>query len=183
MNNLLLIALTTLTMGNALAADNQPTIDSSHSFLTFEIGHLGIGKAVGQFSQIEGTLDPEAGVAEITVRADSLNTFDAKRDEHLRGPDFFNVKQFPVLRFTAEEIVAKGNGSYQLTGTLLIHGRKQELTVTLHQIGEGKDPWGNYRKGYETSFTVKRSDFGMNYMADILTDEVRIHFVTEVITG
>ena len=179
MKRLILLALT-LTLALPLTAA-EFDIDSSHTFLTFKVSHINTGLTVGQFRKVEGSLDLDAGKLEITAYANSLDSNDAKRDEHLKGPDFFNVKQFPVLRFTASKIEKKSDKVYQVTGTLLLHGRKQMITIDLTKVGEGKDPWGGYRTGYEASFKLNRDDYGMSYGAAMVGNEVEVYFSTEAI--
>ena len=66
-----------------------------------------------------------------------------------------------------------------MTGDLTLHGVTKPLTVELERVGSGKDPWGGYRTGFETVFTIKRSDFGMTNMIGPVGDEVRLTIAIE----
>ncbi len=177
MNKALLFLLLTAIAGLANAANYA--VDGSHSFALFKVAHLGVGDTYGQFRKIEGQFDLDAGQIEFTIRTASVDSNDEKRDEHLKGPDFFNVKQFPVITFKSSSVKPAGKDSYQVKGNLMIHGKTQEITVTVRKTGEGKDPWGNYRQGIAADFKIKRASFGMNYMADLIGDEVQIMFASE----
>lgn len=177
MKNVLLLALLTTFTGLATAANYA--VDGSHTFALFKVAHLGVGDTYGQFRKIEGQFDLEAGKFEFTIRTASLDSNDEKRDEHLKGPDFFNIKQFPVITFKSSAVKPAGKDSYEVKGNLMIHGKSQEVTITVRKTGEGKDPWGNYRQGIAADFAIKRSAFGMNYMADLIGDEVKIMFASE----
>ncbi len=83
-------------------ADSIPwTYDASHSRVGFSVSHLVVSTATGRFNQVtksvialdESNLTKSS--AEIEIAATSIDTGDPKRDEHLRGPDFFDVKKYP----------------------------------------------------------------------------------------
>jgi polyisoprenoid-binding protein YceI len=99
-----------------------------------------------------------------------LDTNNAKRDEHLRSADFFNVQQFPEITFDSTKCVATnspdGGIVYQLTGDLTIHGVKRQITVPLRMLGEGTGPYGDKRSGFLCQIELKRSDFGMTNLLE-----------------
>ena len=175
------IAAITLSaaFGSALAQTAQPgqyKIDPEHTLATFEVGHLGISKMDGRFNKISGTYDLDAsgnGKVKVEIPTASIDTNHAERDKHLRGPDFFNAAQFPVLSFEGK----KQND--QLNGQLTMRGVTKPVTFKVQTIGAGKDPWGGYRSGFQATTTVKRSDFGITYMPDGIPDEVSIKLNVE----
>jgi polyisoprenoid-binding protein YceI len=141
-------------------------IDNTHSSAHFSVRHLMISKVRGSFKTISGTVTlPESGPVPtaITVEIDaaSIDTGEAQRDGHLKSPDFFDVEKFPNLAFTSTAITASGDESFEAAGELEIHGVKQPVTVTVNVAGQGKDPWGNDRIAYETSFKINRKDYGL----------------------
>jgi polyisoprenoid-binding protein YceI len=130
----------------------------------------------GRFNDIKGSFtvsDEGAGAVDITIRADSVDTNSEKRDGHLKGPDFFSVKQFPTIKFRSEELVSKDGKRYQATGTLTLHGVSKEITVDLERVGSG-NAMGAYRTGFEGSFTISRSAYGMNWRPEALGDDVKL---------
>lgn len=167
----------------AMAAQKY-AIDSVHSYVIFKIKHLNIAPNYGRFNDIEGTVSfdeakPENSKVDITVQTASVDTKTPKRDDHLRSPDFFNAKQFPTITFKSTKVAKTGTNTYAVTGNLNLHGVTKPLTITFTKTGEGKDPWGKYRMGGETTFTIKRSDFGITYMKDGLSDDVTLMLAFE----
>lgn len=169
-------ALTLSAAASAQAANYQ--IDSDHTFVVFEVGHLGIGQAMGMFRKTTGSYDPEAGKLNVVIDVNSLYTANKKRDDHLRGPDFFNAKQFPEIKFDSTKVEKKGDG-IEITGNLTIKGKTKKVTFPMKKVGEGKDPWGNYRTGYKGSLTIDRMDFGVDYMPDGLSKQVTLNLAVE----
>ena len=145
-------------------------MDATHSWILFKVNHLGLGTAWGSFNSFDGSfmLDSENvsdNSVSLTIDAGSVDTNNKKRDDHLKGPDFFNAKEFPSISFTSSKVTGKGD-DFQVTGTLTVLGKEKEITADMKMVGEGEDPWGNYRAGFEGSFTLDRTDFGMDFMKD-----------------
>ncbi|MDA1114813.1 MAG: YceI family protein [Planctomycetota bacterium] len=145
-------------------------VDATHSWVLFKINHLGLGTAWGSFNDFSGNfvLDSEKTAdssVSMTIDAGSVDTNNKKRNDHLKGPDFFNAKEFPTITFTSSKVTGKGD-NFQVTGTLTLLGKEKEITVDVKMVGEGGDPWGNHRAGFEGSFTLDRTDFGMDFMKD-----------------
>lgn len=153
-------------------------IDSDHTFVVFEVTHLGIGKAYGMFRKTTGSYDPEAGKLEVTIDANSVYSANKKRDDHLRGPDFFNAKQFPTITFKSTKVKTTGDKT-TIMGELTMKGTTKPVELTMKKVGEGKDPWGNFRTGYEGMLTVNRMDFGIDYMPDGLSKDITLRLAVE----
>ena len=111
---------------------------------------------------------------EIQVNSQNVDTAVEKRDNHLRSPDFFNAAEYPAIHFKSTSVKKAGPDNYVIAGDLTLLGKTRPITVKARQTGEGKDPWGNYRRGFETVFTIKRSEFGMNFMMGGVSDEVQL---------
>jgi len=130
------------------------------------------------------TYDPEAGVdaqsIALTIDAASLDTNHEKRDEHLRGADFFNTEEFPEITFTSTGYEGDVDGG-TLTGELTMLGVTKEIAFDIAKIGEGDDPWGGYRAGFEGQYTLTRSDFGMSYDLGPAAEQVEIDLWIEAI--
>ncbi len=169
-----------LFAGTALADTYK--VDPDHTFAIFAISHLGIGQAYGRFDQSTGNFVVEAGALKsvsIDIDAASVSTASKKRDTHLAGPDFFNVKQYPKLSFKSTAVEASGDKAYKVTGDMTIRGVTKSLTIDVTQTGAGKDPWGNDRVGFETTFSIDRMDFGVAFMPDGLGKQVKIILASE----
>lgn len=176
-----------LSLGFAIsgvqAADTYD-IDASHSAAIFKVKHVGVAYTYGRFNDLKGTVvfdaaNPAASKVEVIIQAASVDTYNQKRDAHLANPDFFDAKQFPVLKFTSTAFKKVSDTTFEVAGDFTLHGVTKPITVTATKTGEGKDPWGGYRIGFETTFTIKRSDYGMTKMMEAASDEVVITFATE----
>ena len=115
----------------------------------------------------------------MTVQAASINTGNAKRDKHLRGPDFFSVKEFPTITFKSKEWKSTGGMNYDVTGDLTLHGVTKPVTIAVTKIGEGKGPMGKPRVGFDGLLKIKRTDYGMKKLVGPAGDEVTLHFGIE----
>ena len=157
-----------LAFSGAAAQAADYSIDSAHSFVQFKISHVGVSWMIGTFEQVSGsfTYDSEAGPEgqSITVEIDtaSVDTNHAERDKHLRSADFLDVDEFPTATFVSTGYEGDAEGGV-MTGDLTLHGVTKPIAIAVKRVGEGKDPWGGYRAGFEGSVTIARKDYGMGY--------------------
>ena len=167
----------TLSLGTfALAADTYK-IDSEHSSVIFRIGHFNVANIYGRFNDPTGTVvydkaDPAKTQFTFEVKTDNVDTDNEKRDAHLKSPDFFDAKQFPVITFKSTSVKAEGD-TLQVTGDLTLHGVTKSITVPLTKTGE-KDTKMGYRTGWQTQVDLKRSDYGMTGMVGPIGDDVHL---------
>ena len=162
-------------------------LDAVHSGVHFKVQHFQSGYTWGRFNDFKGSLEwDENNLSEskitVEIKAESVDTNSGKRDQHLRNADFFNTKQFPTITFNSTSIEKKENNTYIMQGELSLHGVTQNIEVELRKTGEGKDPWGGTRIGHETSFTIKRSEFGMDYNLKGIGDQVHMMISLEGVT-
>src|SRR6202048_3675835 len=162
---------------SANAADTFK-VDAVHSFVLFSVQHLRIANTYGRFNDISGTVvfdqdSPSKSSVELSVPIESLDTHNSIRDKSLKSPDFFDAKQFPTMNFKSTKVEGSGD-TLKVSGDLTIHGVSKPLTVDFKKGGEGKGVFGEMRGGGETRFTIKRSDFGMNFQQGAVGDEVTI---------
>jgi polyisoprenoid-binding protein YceI len=174
----LLPALALLCVAPVAPAADVYTIDPTHCSIVFSVGHSGFSFTYGMFRTAEGKyLIDEANPAncrfQLTIKANSLDTNNQKRDDHLRSPDFFNVQQYPEITFDSTKCVridtpdSGGVPVYQVTGDLTIHGVKKQFTIpALRMLGKGTGPYGDQRSGFLCQVELKRSDFGMTGLLD-----------------
>ena len=162
---------------SANAADTFK-VDAVHSFVLFSVQHLRIANTYGRFNDISGTVvfdkdNPSTNSVELSVPVESLDTHNSIRDRSLKSPDFFDTKQFPTMTFKSTKVEGSGD-TLKVSGDLTIHGVTRPMTVDFKKGGEGKGVFGEMRGGGETHFTIKRSDFGMNFQQGAVGDEVNI---------
>ena len=155
----------------------EGNIDPVHSSVLFRVGYFNASAFWGRFNKSSGTVslsDDGAGSVSVTIAADSVDTAVAGRDKHLKSPDFFNAKQFPEITFTSNKVSKTGADTYDAAGTFAMHGVSKDMTLTFKRTGRGKGRKGESRTGFESVFTLKRSDFGMNFMQGPLGDEIQV---------
>lgn len=162
-------------------------VDPDHSGVGFSVRHF-VTNVPGRFRDFDGTMrydkdDPAASTVEFTVRATSIDTANADRDEHLRGEDFFDVEKYPTLTFKSTSVIPKGPGELDVTGDLTIHGVTKQVTIPVTILGTMKTPNGE-KAGFESTFTINRKDYGVvwNRVLDagpVLGDEVKITIAVE----
>lgn len=171
------MSTTTTTVGQSAARSTTWTLDASHSSAAFSVRHLMITNVKGEFQKLEGSVTydparPEAASIRASIDVASINTREAKRDEHLRSADFFDVANHPTMEFVSKS-VRRADRGLEVVGDLTIRGTTRE--VLLHVDGptpEQKDPWGNARVGASAATKIKRSDFGMTWNSALETGGV-----------
>ncbi len=180
------LSLAVLALGTApavLAEAEKYQVDPAHSFIEFQISHLGVSFLQGRFNDLSGefTYDPEnpsASSVIATVKTATVDTNHAERDKHLRSDDFLDVEQFPEARFESSGFEAQGDAA-TLQGNLTLHGVTKPITVSVEHVGAGDDPWGGYRRGFVGRTTIKRSDFGISYNLGPAAEEMQLGFFIE----
>ena len=174
-NRLTGVVLFLLAAAPASARAEEYAIDPMHTAVSFKISHLGLSWVHGRFNDVSGgfVLDGDTASFVLNIKPESVDTGNAKRDEHLRSPDFFNVKQFPGLTFKSTAVKPVKDG-YEVTGDLTLHGVTKPVTFTLLGGRKAEFPKNVQRTGYSTELTLKRSEFGMDKMLEAIGDEVRI---------
>ncbi len=180
------VLLGVLGTTRSASAGERFEIDPVHSHVGFHIRHFGAGFVYGRFNRfggeiVHGERDAAGGRVTLEIETQSIDTKVKKRDAHLRGPDFFNAKQFPTIRFRSERIERKDARHFVVYGQLELHGVRKPVSAEVEYLGRGKDPEGNERIGYRSTLTIRRSDFGMNYMLGPIGDEVHIVIAIEAI--
>jgi polyisoprenoid-binding protein YceI len=142
-------------------------IDPQHTDVGFSIRHMVINNVKGSLKDFAGTIeydgkDPLTIKASGTIKVASIDTGIAGRDEHLRGPDFFDVAKYPEIAFQGERVEKQGDG-YALIGKFTMHGVTKEISLPFTISGPIVDPYGKTRIGIETSATLNRQDYGVNW--------------------
>ena len=156
-------------------------VDPVHSTILFKIRHMGVGNFYSRFNDFSGEFtfdpaDPSAANFDIAVDANSVDTGNDGRDAHLRKADFFTTDKYTTISFKSTAVKnASRENMFELAGELTMLGETRPITATLEWIGSKTTPRGTVA-GFEAVFTIKRSDFGMNYGVEngALGDEVKL---------
>jgi polyisoprenoid-binding protein YceI len=151
-----------------------------------------VAKVRGHFNKFDVTIDLDEqditrSTVEVKIDAASIDTGVEQRDNHLRSPDFFDVAQFPELRFTSKRVEDLGGGQLRVVGDLTIHGVTKEAVLDVENAGRAKDPWGGSRAGFSARTALDRKDFGLGWNAlleaggVVVGDKVSIEIEVEAV--
>ncbi len=162
------------------AADDAAwfAVDPVHSSVIFGINHMGVTTFYGRINGPTGEFQlshdtPEASSFTVSVKAENVDTNYEGRDQHLKSNDFFDAKQFPDITFKSTAVTRSGKSTFAVTGDLTLHGVTRSIDIVVEHIGTRQTGRG-VKSGFTTNFTIKRSDFGMTFMARALGDEVTL---------
>jgi polyisoprenoid-binding protein YceI len=176
-----LTALASLT-GGAQAAEYALDIKDAHAFVNFRFKHLGISWLSGEFREFDGrfTYDPDnfgSSTIEMSVDVASIDTNHAERDKHMREPKYLDIGKFPTASFVSTRFEERGDGKFTVYGDLTLHGVTKPIAIDGAKVGEGDDPWGGYRAGFEGTFTLNTKDFGLENFRPL--HQVEMHIMVE----
>lgn len=169
-------------------------VDPAHSEVSFKVRHLMITNVKGYFTKYNANIetgtdeDFTKGKIEFTVDAASVSTNNEQRDAHIKGPDFFDVEQYPEIKFSAVRYEKSGGGNeYILYGTLTIRGVAKEIKLAVEFNGVMKDPWGNHKAGVAVNGKINRKEWGLVWNSPLetggmmLSDDVVINCELQLI--
>ena len=153
------------TTGNVAFSADEYAYDLVHSSVSFKARHVDISWIHGRFNEVDGKFsldreDPAKSAFSLTIKAESVDTGNEKRDEHLRQPDYFDTKQFPTIEFKSTAVKAI-EGGYEVTGDFTMHGKTNEIKLKL-MGGKEKVTRDVKRVGFSTELKLKRSDYGFD---------------------
>jgi polyisoprenoid-binding protein YceI len=153
------------------AAPQNFELDQQHFSIVFSVSHMNMSYTYGMFRQAQARValdreNPSATQFQMSINADSIDTNNAARDKHLKGPDFFDVAQYPAITFESTRVVLDNRPQqgivYQVTGNLTMHGVTQQVTLPVQLLGQGPGPGGQgQHAGFLTQTELKRSEFGV----------------------
>lgn len=144
--------------------------DSQHMSAEFSVRHMMVSSVKGMFKDVSITFegepnDLENGKVTLEIGVASVETFDAKRDGHLKSDDFFNAEKYPKMVFKSKKIVKKNDEEYLVTGDLTIRNITKEITVDVEYSGVVKDFSGNDVLGFNATGELVREDFDLKWNA------------------
>lgn len=143
------------------------TIDKSHTSVEFAVRHMGLATVRGRFRSVDGTVEtgPDGAPRAIEARIDaaSIDTGDARRDEHLRSADFLDAQRYPTLVFRSTRIAAETGGRYRVDGHLTIRDETRPVSFEVEVTRPVTDPWGYLRAGATARGTLNRKDWGLTW--------------------
>lgn len=170
--------------GSLHAADYSIDKEGQHAFINFKTGHLGFSMLHGRFNDFDGTFTwdkekPEASTVNVTINTASVDSNHAERDKHLRNDDFLNTDKHPQATFVSTNVEMTGEDTANITGDLTLNGVTKPVVLDARFIGEGEDPWGGYRAGFEGTTTIKMKDFDISMDLGPAAAEVELEMSIE----
>ena len=191
----LLLTALVLSATTAQAQQVAWSVDQNHSHIGFSARHLGFAKVRGEFKKFDAkvTADAKTGkisALEATVDANSVDTDNEKRDNHLRGDDFFAASQHGQLKLVLKSIAWKGS-EFTATVALTIRGTTKDVVFKGELLGVQTVNFGNgahARAAYEAKAKINRKDFGLKFAGlaegiSIVSDDVEITLEAEMVSS
>lgn len=182
-----------LIMAPVFAMAATWNIDPEHTNVGFKVRHLMVSNVKGGFGKVSGVVnvddkDITKSSTTVTIDTTSIDTGVAKRDAHLKSPDFLDVAKYPTMTFVSNGVMKGTGGAFKLAGNLTLHGVTRPVVLQVEGLsGEIKDPMGNVRRGASATTTINRKDYGLvwNKMLEAggvaVGDEVIINIEVEMV--
>ena len=174
------VLIFSFTFHPAVKAGEMYTLDKSHTQIKFSVNRGGWTRIAGWFEKFDGSINFDqknvtTSSVEANIQASSINTGFARRDAHLRSPDFFNSKEFPTIKFKSTSIKQTSDKAGRMTGNLTMLGVTKPITLDVVFNRKANHPRNNrVFSGFSAKGKLNRSDFGMSYILRAVSDEVLI---------
>ncbi len=181
-----LLGLANLAASRAMAQTETWYLDPPHSSAQFAVRHLGISTVRGAFTKIGGVVvdspDLSKASVNVTIDASSIDTRVQRRDDDLRSDHFFDVAKYPTITFQSKRVESAGTGKLKVTGDLTMHGVTKEVVLDVDgPTPPMKDPRGTSHRGLSATTSLSRADFGINFDAGMVGDQVAIQLDVELV--
>src|SRR2546425_13298584 len=167
-------------------------VDPMHTQVQFSAKHMGLMTVKGLFTGVRVSIDLKeddftASSVEATIDTHTLITNDARRDAHLKSPDFLNVEQFPTITFNSTRIERAAHDQYRMAGDLTIRNVTRPVTLDVVYSGQAKDPMGGAHAGFGAHTSINRKDWGLTWNVALeaggllVGEEVKLALEVEVV--
>jgi len=181
MKRLVKVIAAVVTLAIPAAAAAAPwSIDADHSNVGFKVRHMMVSNVRGAFGKVSGLVDIDdkdltKSKVEVTIDTASINTGVAKRDDHLKSADFFDVAKYPTMTFVSQKVQNAGSDTLKVSGQLTLHGITREVVLDVEGPTRAyKDPWGNLKRGATATAKINRKDFGLTWNAAVESGGVAV---------
>ena len=194
MKNIVKVFAAAFTLAIPAFASAAPwSIDADHSNVGFKVRHMMVSNVKGDFGKVSGVVDIDdkdvtKSKVEVTIETTSINTGVAKRDEHLKSAEFFDVAKFSTMTFVSQKVKKAGNDKLKVYGQLTLHGVTRDVVLDVEGPTRAyKDPWGNIKRGATATAKINRKDFGLTWNAAVesggvvVGDEITIALEIELL--
>jgi polyisoprenoid-binding protein YceI len=192
-NSLKILAAAAILSFPSISMASPWIIDTDHSNVGFKVRHMMVSNVKGDFARFSGNVDiddkdPAKLKVDAVIETASINTGVAKRDEHLKSPDFFDVAKYPTMTFVSRKVKKEGLDKFKIYGQLTLHGVTKDVVLDVQGLNNSfKDPWGTIKKGASATTTINRKDYGLAWNKAIesggvmVGDEVNISLEIELL--
>lgn len=165
-------------------------LDKNHTNVLWSVTHFGLSHYIGRFDNIEGTLtlDPanvQNSKIDITIDPASVDTnYQSKPNtfnQEIAGAKFFNTNKYKTITFKSTAIKITGKNTGKVTGDLTFHGVTKPITLDV-TLNKALNPHPMTKKaalGFSATGALKRSEFGVNAMIPMVSDEIKLVIETE----
>ncbi|HZY10356.1 MAG TPA: YceI family protein [Bacteroidota bacterium] len=151
-----------------LPAQTTWKIDGAHSKVLFSVTYMSLTDVTGRFNEFDATLtrtkdDFSDATLNVTIKTNSIDTDNEKRDGHLKSADFLDAEKYQEITFTGTSFKKAGKNKYKITGDLTINGVTKTVALDARYTGKAKDPWGNNRIGFKATTNINRYDYDVKW--------------------
>lgn len=169
------------------------TLDPVHSGITVTARHAGISSVRGKFTNFNAKAnitDPvERSNLSVSIEAESIDTGNKTRDDHLRSADFLDVENCPIIRYEGTGLTPAGPDRWTLHGQLAVRGEVRPVDLDMRYLGTDVDPFGYVRCGFQATAQLRRQDFNISWAQDLATgvamvgSTLRLNIDVELVRG
>jgi polyisoprenoid-binding protein YceI len=170
--------------GTRLPPPGRWTIDPAHSSVRITARHMGLASVTGFIGEFSGTIDIaepiERSAVQTRMKADSIDTGNKMRDDHLRSADFLDVQVHPLIVYTGNGVVPQGDDHWTVTGELTLRSTTRPVQLDLAYLGTGADPWGGQRAAFRATAELHRKDFAIDWNQSVVAGVVLVGWVLQI---
>ena len=167
-------------------------IDPAHSLIEFSVTHMMIAKVRGRFNNFSGLVElnesqPEKTSVDVEIDVESIDTRQQQRDDHLRNGDFFNIAEYPKMKFVGTNVNVIDKKHAILNGDLTIKDIIKPVSLNVEFNGISKSPWGSTSAGFSATAKINRKDWALTWNQSLETggvlvgDEIAVNIEIELI--
>ena len=190
----LVVAVAVAWCGARTAEAATYTFVKDYTSVRFSWSHLGLSRQSARVMDFDGTVDfdpgePDASRVDVLMKASSLWTGVRAFDDLLKSIEYFDVRQFPTIRFRSTSARRGSDRTGELTGELTVMGITKPVTLFVVWNFSGEHPLAvvnpNYKDVYVSGFSatgvLRRSDWGLTRAVPLVSDEIELTIETELV--
>ncbi len=170
--------------GTQLPPPGRWTIDPAHSSVRITARHLGLASVTGVIGEFSGTIDiaepSERSAVQALMKADSIDTGNKLRDDHLRSADFLDVEVHPLIVYTGNGVAPQDDDHWTVSGELTLRGTTRPVQLDLAYLGTGPDQWGGQRAAFRATAELHRKDFAIDWNQSVAAGVVLVGWVLQI---